>query len=443
MGGNRHHESPLRPLAQYVNQPKRRVLAGVAAHFYAQGVTILTQLATVPIFLSRWSIDQYGHWLTLSAIPVYLSLGDFGIVTAGGNMMTMYRARGEIDEMNRVFHSSILIVAVMVPLLAVCTVVPLLAYGFGMSLDQRIALSALIMTSLLNVACGLFDSAYRPFGKYPKVTVLLTSARVLDWLGTIAGLFVGGTLASAGVGLLCGRVIGCAVIFAMARWEVPELEWNLRRADGKLVKQLLRSGIGFLSFPIGNMLTLQGMVILVGAQLGGGAVALFSTSRTLARLLAQLAILTGKSTAPEISRLYGAGKDHEGDLLIKQVLKVMLPLTLAGAVGLELLGPFILEHWSRGKIEFDRTVFTWLVAGAIFASYWQIRATKLTATNRHSMLAGMFLVVSASALVITYVAEKRFGVSAAAAGTCMIEVAMIMFNAWCIRRLRPPVPSTA
>jgi O-antigen/teichoic acid export membrane protein len=426
-----------------MNQPKRRVLAGVVAHFYAQGVTILTQLATLPIFLARWSTEEYGHWITLSAIPVYLSLGDFGIVTAGGNMMTMYRARGEIDEMNRVFQSSILIVIVLVPLFAVLTVVPLMWYGFGLGLDERMALSALILASLLNVACGLFDSAYRPFGKYPKVTVLLTSARVVDWMGTIAGLYLHGTLASAAIGLLCGRIISCTVIFAMAKREVPELEWNIVRADGKLVRQLVRSGIGFLSFPIGNMLTLQGMVILVGAQLGGAAVALFNTSRTLARLLAQLAILTGKSTAPEISRLYGAGKDHEGDVLIKQVLMVMLPLTIVGALGLELLGPFILEHWSRGKIEFDRTVFTWLVAGAIFASYWQIRATKLTATNRHSMLAGMFLVVSASALVITYFTEKRFGVSAPAAATCLIEVAMILCNAWNIRRLRPIALSAA
>jgi hypothetical protein len=40
----------------------------------------------------------------------------------------------------------------------------------------------------------------------------------------------------------------------------PELKWNLDHVDGKLlVKQLIRSGIGFLSFPTGIMLALQGM----------------------------------------------------------------------------------------------------------------------------------------------------------------------------------------
>jgi O-antigen/teichoic acid export membrane protein len=425
-----------------MRQPKTRVVAGVAAHFYAQGVTILTQLATLPIFLARWSTEQYGQWIMLSAVPIYLTVADFGIVTAAGNMMSMHNARNETAEVNRVFHSSLFIIVAVVPLLALCTVVPLLIFGFGLNVDQRSALAALILASLLNVACGLFDSAYRPFGKYPKVTLLLTTARVVDWIGTIAGLFIGGNLTSAALGLLCGRALSCVAMFLFALRDVPQLTWNLDHADGKLVRQLIRSGIGFLSFPVGNLLTLQGMVILVGAQLGGGAVALFNTTRTLARLLAQLAILTGKAMAPEISKLYGADKEHEADDLIRQLLWTIMPLTLVGAVGLELLGPTILAHWSHGKIAFDRTVFTWLVAGALCAAYWQIRATKLTATNRHSLLATMFLIVSGSALLLAYAGERTFGTSAAAAATCFVEVAMVVCTTWALARLKRSIANT-
>jgi O-antigen/teichoic acid export membrane protein len=247
----------------------------------------------------------------------------------------------------------------------------------------------------------------------------------LDWSGSITGLFIGGSLLSAALGLLCGRVVACIALFFFALHDVPELEWSLGQIDRQLVRRLIRSGIGFLSFPAGNLLTLQGMVVLVGTQLGGSAVALFNSSRTLARLLAQLSILTGKSLAPEISRLYGAGKNHEADLLVRQLLWTILPLTVAGAVALELLGPTILLHWSHGKIGFDRTVFTWLLIGAICAGYWQIRSTRLTATNRHSLLAGMFLAVSASALVVAFFTQKTFGLAATAASTCLVEAAMV------------------
>ena len=419
-----------------MSKPTGRVFAGVAAHFYAQGVTIVTQLATLPIFLARWSAEQYGQWIVLSAIPLYLTVADFGIVTASGNMMSMHKAREETAELNSVFKASIFIIVSFLPALAVLTIAPLLFFGFGLSADHRYALAALILASLLNVSCGLFDSAYRPFGKYPKVTLLLTTARVFDWVGTIAGLYLGGTLASAAAGLLTGRIVACLAIFLLALKDVPELKWNIHQVDGKLVKQLLRSGVGFLSFPIGNLLTLQGMVVLVGAQLGGGAVALFNSSRTLARLLAQLAILTGKSSAPEISKLYGAGKDLEADTFITKILWTILPLTIVGAVALELLGPMILAHWSRGKLVLDRSVFTWLIVGAIFAAYWQIRSTQLTATNRHSFLATLFLVVSAGALLGVFLTSKTFGIESAAASTCLIEVAMVLFTTWALARVR-------
>jgi O-antigen/teichoic acid export membrane protein len=408
----------------------------VAAHFYAQGVTVVTQLATLPIFLARWNTEQYGQWIMLSAVPIYLTVADFGITTAAGNMMSMHKAREETAEINRVFASSIFIILVMVPLLAFCTVVPLLIFGFGLGPDQRSALAALIIASLLNVACGLFDAAYRPYGKYPKVTLLLTTARVLDWVGTIAGLFIGGSLTSAALGLLGGRAVSCIAIFLFALRDVPEVEWKLDHVDGKLIRQLIRSGVGFLSFPIGNLLTLQGMVVLVGVQLGGGAVALFNTSRTLARLLAQLAILTGKAMAPEVSKLYGSGKGQEADDLIRQLLWTILPLTIVGAVALEMLGQTILEHWSHGKIVFDRAVFTWLVAGAICAAYWQIRSTKLTATNRHSLLATMFLIVSASALLIGYLTARGFGIASTAASTCFVDFAMVLCTTWALARLK-------
>jgi O-antigen/teichoic acid export membrane protein len=419
-----------------VSKSSFRVAAGVAAHIYAQAVTIVTQLATLPIFLSRWTTEQYGQWIVLSAIPVYLTIADFGIVTAAGNLMSMHKAREETLELNRVFKSSLFMMVLVVPLLAICIIGPLLIFGFGLSVEHRFVLAALMMTSLLNVACGLFDAAYRPFGKYPKVTVLLTTARIADWIGTIAGLFIGGSLLSAALGLLCGRMLSCIVIFFFALHDVPELKWNLDQVDRQLVRRMIRSGIGFLSFPAGNMLTLQGMVVLVGTQLGGSAVALFNSSRTLARLLAQLSILTGKSMAPEISKLYGSGKNHEADQLVRQLLWTILPLTVVGAVALEVLGPTILLHWSHGKIGFDRTVFTWLLVGAVCAGYWQIRSTQLTATNRHSLLAAMFLAVSASALVVAFLTEKTFGLAAAAASTCLVEAAMVCCTSIALTRAK-------
>lgn len=417
-----------------MTSPKTRIMSGMAANLYSQVITVVAQLVSLPIYLSRWNTDQYGRWLMISAIPAYLAISDVGILTAAGNLMSMHQARRETAEVNRVFHSSLAAMLVLLPSLALCACVLLLSFSFGLDRDQHGALYALVLTGLLHMASGLFDAIYRSFGKYPRGTFLLTSFRILDYCGMFAGVFIGGTLTSAALGYLASRVIASVVMFALARRDVPLIRWNWWDADLGLIRRLLRSGIGFLSFPFGSLLILQGLVVLVGAQLGGSAVALFNSIRTLTRLLTQLSLTAAKAMSPEISALFGAGREAEAIQLSNQVLWRVVLFTALGALVLAPLGPTILQHWSRGKIRFDGTIYAYLLAAAVAAAYWQIQAVRLTATNRHSLLATIFLLSSAAALLLAYVTEPRFGVSAAAAATCFVDFTMIVGTTTALRR---------
>jgi O-antigen/teichoic acid export membrane protein len=414
---------------------KSRIVYGVVAHGYAQAVTVVTQLASLPIFLSRWDLEKYGQWLMILALPAYLSISDVGLLTAAANLMTMHQARHDTAEVNRVFNSSLAAILVLVPVFAVCVGGLLLSFTFGLSVDQRIALYAMILAALLTVACGLFDAAYRPFGQYPRVTFLLTTTRVIEWGGSIAGLFIGGTLTSAAIGLLAGRAASCLALIALARRDIPEIRINLRTANTGVIRQLLTSGVGFLSFPLGTILTIQGMLLVVGARLGGGAVTLFGSTRTLTRLLTQISSMTGRAMAPEISALYGAGNERRAAELSVRVHWRIVAITIGAALVLAPLGPTIFRIWSRGKLTINGTCYALLLIAAVASAFWQIKAVRLTATNRHSLLAVIFAVVSAAALLVAYVAEARFGINAAAAATCLVEFAMIIGTTFALGRV--------
>ncbi|MGB6307484.1 MAG: hypothetical protein WBF89_06785 [Steroidobacteraceae bacterium] len=423
--------------ANTTSTPGGRVASGMAAHLYAQMITVLTQLATVPIFLHRWSADTYGQWIAISAVPVYLTIADVGILTAAGNLMSMHNARGEHEQLQAVFKAGLGVVLIVVPAASALSGLLLYFFTFGMSVDQRSALFALTLASLLTVASGLFDAAYRSFGKYPKVTFLLSTARVVEWSGMLAGLFAGGTLTSTAIGYLAGRGMSFTANYCFSRHDIPQIKWNLRGVDRRLAARLSKSGAGFISITLGSLLTLQGMVVLVGAELGGTAVAVFSTTRTLTRLLAQLAVLSGKSMSPEISALYGAGRHAVADRLTKQMTRLVMSVILAGAVVLALIAPTVMVIWSHGKIPFDRPVFFLLLAAALATSYWQVQAVRLTATNQHQLFAGLFILTSVFALVLTYLGMPRFGVNSAAAGTLLADLLMIgaTFAALRLRRL--------
>lgn len=402
-----------------------RVVSGMAALLYSQFVTIFTQFASLPIFLLRWTPTQYGMWVVISAIPIYLTIADAGVLTASANLMSMHRAREEIEEVRRVFKATLLVILILVTVVAVIVGLGLYFFTFGMTEDQRGALFALTLASLLTIASGLFDAAYRPFGKYAKVVHLLNIARLLDWAGMICAVLLGYALTGVAVGFLVGRGVAFIAMYYLATRDVPEIEWKLDGIKVELVKELVRMGGGFISFTIGSLFTLQGMLILVGAQLGGGAVAVFSTSRTLTRLLAQISVLSGKSVAPELAAMYGAKSAHQMSRLSKQMVRIVMSVTVLGAVFLAFFGPKILNLWSRGKLEFDPPVFYVLLGAAVTTAYWQIEAVRLTATNRHQFLAGVFLISSVLAIVFAYIAMPHIGLLAAAVGTLGTDVIMV------------------
>jgi O-antigen/teichoic acid export membrane protein len=397
----------------------------MAAHLYSQVITVVTQIASVPIFLHRWNADTYGHWLAISAVPVYLTMVDAGILTAAGNLMSMHHARGEDGQLRSVFKAGLGVVTLVLPTVGVLIGGLLLAFSFGLSADQRGALFALVVACLFTVASGLFDAAYRSVGKYPRIAFLLSTARIIEWAATMMGLFIGGTLTSAALGFLTGRVLCFTTNFFLSRRDVPQIEWSLVGIDRQLAASLARSGLGFISITFASLLTLQGMVVLVATQLGGTAVAVFSTSRTLTRLLAQVAVLSGKSMAPEISALHGSKQQAAADKLMRQMTRLVMSVILIGAAILVPIGPMIMKIWSHGEIQFNRTVFYLLVAAAIATSFWQIQSVRLTATNQHRLFASLFVAVAVIALIVTYFGVARLGVAAPAAGTLLADLLMI------------------
>jgi hypothetical protein len=69
---------------------KRRLLAGFGANTFSRLSTTLTQIFSVPVFLSHWGVHLYGEWILLNTIPSYLGLSDVGFGSVAGNEMTRH-----------------------------------------------------------------------------------------------------------------------------------------------------------------------------------------------------------------------------------------------------------------------------------------------------------------------------------------------------------------
>ena len=415
----------------------RRIVAALGANAFGQAISILIQLASLPLFLHRWDVSTYGTWLMLSALPAYLSMADVGMVATAGNRMTMAMGQGHLEQANAVFQSALvfmLLTCSSFALLSLPTVLlaPIPGLDTG---DERLALAALVCSVLLALFGGLAEAIFKATGRYALGTTLGTFVRLLEWAGWIVGLWVWGSFTAVAVGGLCARLLGVLATALISRQGSSGLRWGLRQAQWSEVRRMLKPAFSFMLFPLANAISFQGITLLVGQQFGPAVVAIFNTYRTIARVAVQVTATFGHALWAEFSRLFG----QDGGPATKPLYRRSFALGLALSVGLSLvlclLGPDLLRLWTHGAIEYQAGLMWILLGYAAVCGSWHVPRVLLMATNRHVGLAQWSLLAALLAFAFSSALSKPLGINGIGVGMLLAESAIALLCVFMAHRL--------
>lgn len=419
-GASTHPDAQTRPLWH-------KVWAGMGANGFGQAVTIGIQLVSLPIFLHYWTLQEYGTWLLVSAIPAYFALADVGIGTVAMNTMTMLAAQGRHREANGVFQTALAMTALSTLLLLAVALMVIWSFNLGPVRDapMRFTISFLAAVALIGTFTPLFDGLFRASGQFVRGTMAIHVARLAEWAGGIAGLVLHGTMVAVALGFLLTRL---AIVVLMVLWtsrRFSAFKWSIRDASIAHLRDMLPKGAAFLALPVGNALLLQGVTLVVGSTFGAAAVATFNSYRTLSRIPVQLLTTFSRSLWPELSRSYGAGEFGRLERLYRQSSRVSL-LACAGACVLVFFaGPVILEVWSRGKIAMDASLLGLFLAAALAGCAWQVEQVLLSATNTHIRLSGWYFGAALMVMIVAVLLPPGFGMGAVAGVLIGFELLML------------------
>lgn len=409
---------------------KSRLIRGISANAYGQAVTVLIQLVSVPLFIHYWGINHYGEWLILSALPAYLSMSDFGLGSVAGNSMVIKTAQNDKAGALAIYQSVSAFNAMMSLLILAVSILLLLSVDINHWLGiqhlpvSQVRLATLLMT--LQILVGLQNSVlgagYRSEGRYAEGTALSNTSRLIEWgLGMVMLVFGGGIVAVAGSGL-AGRVLGYAITYIRLLKLNQDFSFSIFQGDRKIIKEMLKPGLAFLAFPLGNALSIQGMTLLIGSMLGSAAVAQFSVVRTVSRVLVQIVTVFNQATWPEISRAYGAG-----DLSLARKLHVngCRFAILVGTVcvaGFLCIGSWVFQVWLGKTFSLPFTTFSLLLMVALINITSQASWVVLMATNHHQGFAIFFILSSCIAIALSYLTMPYWGINAAAMAVLLAEL---------------------
>jgi|ERR1039458_2152311 O-antigen/teichoic acid export membrane protein len=407
----------------------KRLLRSISAIFAGQFLNIVGNLLLVPLFLSRWSTSMYGEWMALSAVVAYFGVTDLGMNLAATNAMTAAYARSDLGRYRYLQGSAMAFYVGMAFSISflfgfLTAVLPIPAWIGIRHIPPTVAAGVtwLLATRILwQMPAAQLLSIYRTTGNLAAT----------HWLYNLQS--VGLMAVTATVILLQGDVLRLAVwgtapmiMVTVGAWfrlrsSHPELLPKLSEARISGLRELLGPSLLFGLIMLSMALTLQGPVLLVSKVLGGTAVALLITTRTLANVVRQMVAPVQAALWPELTRLDAVGA--EGVLRLGHRLLVIGSVTLsaafAGALWFE--GASVIGVWTLGKLAADVWLLRIFLLAIVLQATWLPSSLFMMANNQHRRLAHSYFISAVVTLAATALLVHPCGLLAAPVGALIGE----------------------
>jgi len=370
---------------------KRRLLANFGAGTVCRAINIGIQIASVPVMLSHWGARVYGAWILLSTIPSYFAMSDIGFGNVAGNEMTMLVAGGKREEALDVFQSvGLFITAVsifMAGLLGLgIWLLPLekwLKNGVIGAHDARLIVEILCISSLLTLQEGLFQSSFRCVGKYALGTAAKSAVGLSAFAAVMVAVFFGASPLRVAVLTVAMNTLGTFALWWLLRHQIDWIRYGVQHARVATVRRLFWPAVSFMSFPISNILSLQGILMVIGHVFGPVGVVAFSTARTISRSVLQALAVINASFWPEISAAFGTGSIA----LVRKLHRASCQLSIFLCVGVTMVaaifGNSVWKTWTLGKFQTDPVLLYILLLQMLIGAFWYSSSVVPAATNRH------------------------------------------------------------
>jgi O-antigen/teichoic acid export membrane protein len=406
-----------------------RVAKSVVAFYACYAITTAGSLLLVPLYLKVWSPTVYGEWLSLFSLVAYLSLLDFGITASVYNRLTQNLAQGKLEEYRALQHSAMFLYLslAIIGTLALAFMVWLLPLTSWLGLKETPAATAKWVVFLLglqvmwNIPAGIVSNVYRTTGDLARTQWIGNSYQLLC-LGTLALLLFSGFGMRA---LALGQLAVMAGVYLTVYWQqrrrLPQLVPGIARARLVLMREQLRPGLYFGTIMIASILAMQGPVIIIAAALGGAAVALFVTTRTLVNVIQQAINAFGHALWPELTIMNAVGDKEK---LHSALRNLQFFTTVVGTALFAFLwfeGASIIQVWTNHLLTPDVTLLRLLLGVLCLRLLWSPSSHLPAATNRHGKLAASQLISAVIGLTVALCLVGRWGIWAPPLGLLVGE----------------------
>jgi O-antigen/teichoic acid export membrane protein len=411
-----------------------RLLHGAGASAVSYGISIAGNLLLLPLYLRFWSVAVYGEWMALYSAVNYLVNLDFGLTFASINSATIAYARGDIRTFKRV-QGTTWTLSVLIASLGILAVVALSVAYFqvnqwlGLRImdksDARIVFCCLAITFLMGIPGRQLIAVYIAVGEYPRYQWLYNALALSSLSATAIALAFGASPRILAVVIVSAGALGIAVSMGLLYRHDPRLIPHFRDADWKTARSLAaptgQVGLAMAA----TALTLQGPVIILSRALGGPAVALFTTTRTIANVILGTVLLVRAPLRPELAAASADPSKNSLRRLFRIAVSIETVTAISFAAILWSVGGWLITVWSHHRIAPDPRLLHFMLALAVLDAFLQALASTGWATNKIQDVSIGQMLSAIGSLAVAVVLVGRFGPTAVPLAGIVFMVAVM------------------
>jgi O-antigen/teichoic acid export membrane protein len=419
-----------------------RFLSASAAAWVKILLTVLTQILLVPVFLTHWSVEQYGCWLIIQTV-----VGLSSMLSSSHQAFLGYEflkvGDKQTGEMRRLYYSALPYVFI-IAVLELLVIVGLIYFGVirttfdpQRSMDSGLlhqAFWSLILYSLSwlvsSSVAGLAGRAVYPYGHFAR----------MNWWGTILAFvqaLTSGVAVALGADLLhtvlwiviAGFIVNIPIHLDMWRM-FRRHKLHPVRPDWKMGYQNVSRS---LLVALGTVLDIsrqQGVRIFLGALVGVEQMTAFSTMRTMSNLSLQGIGTITNPIMPEIMRFLRDKDTERTNATVGFVWFLAVILLSPVLIGFQWLMPIVYHTWTRGKIAFDPALFGIFSINLLVFSIARPPMAVLQGNNLLKVQLGMSIAGSLVAVGGILAFTAKFGVIGAAFCLLAAELLGTILAVW-------------
>lgn len=422
-----------------------RFLSASAAFWIKILITIGSQVMLVPIFLSHWSVEQYGCWLIILTIKGMLSISSQGLQNYLGYEF-LKTGDQQPGRMRQLFYSGVPYVLIIS--IIEMTVLGLLVYTGWIQrlfdpenhMDAALLSESVLALLLYSVSWlvtgaigGLAERAMAPYGQFPRMI----------WWSTLLAV---ATAATSSIAVFCGASLLQMVLWLLLAEFLVNLPWHVDmwrlfrrygllpvKPDWRLGLIDARHSLLISASAVLDLLRQQGVRIFLGAIIGLGQMTMFATMRTMSNLSLQGIGTIINPIMPEIMRFLRARDSDKTNAATGFVWFFSVILLAPALLVFQVIMPHVFVAWTRGKIAFNPALFALFSVALLVFSISRPAFAILQGNNLLRVQLLISALVSAIAVAGIVLVTGHFGVAGAASALLAAELAgtmLTLYFAW-------------